>query len=71
MSIIKWNDRYILVSDLDNSIKILDIEKLEFVGKIEGGATEGIKCIKKIYHPTYGESLLSCGRDKVIKLWVT
>ena len=71
MSIIKWNDRYILVSDLDNSIKILDIEKLEFVGKIEGGATEGIKCIKKIYHPTYGESLLSCGRDKVIKLWTT
>jgi len=71
MSIIKWNNQYIIVSDLDNSIIILDIEKLKFVDKIEGGATEGIKCIKKIYHPTYGESLLSCGRDKVIKLWIT
>ena len=69
MSIIKWNDKYAIVSELNNSIKIIDIEKLTIVHKIEGKYTEGIKCIKKIYHPTYGESLLSTGRDKIIKLW--
>ena len=69
MSIIEWNDKYVIVSDLNNSIIIIDIEKLNIVHKIEGKYTEGIKCIKKIYHPTYGESLLSAGRDKIIKLW--
>ena len=69
MSIIEWNDKYAIVSDLNNSIKIIDIGKLNIVNKIEGKYTEGIKCIKKIYHPTYGESLLSAGRDKIIKLW--
>ena len=71
MSIIKWNDKYALASDLDNSIIIIDMEKLEIVHKIDGEYTKGIKCIKKIYHPTYGESLLSTGRDKIIKLWTT
>ena len=70
MSIIEWNDKYVIVSDLNNSIIIIDIEKLNIVHKIEGKYTEGIKCIKKIYHPTYGESLLSAGRDKIIKLWI-
>ena len=27
-------------------------------------------CIKKINHPIYGESLLSAGEDKAIKLWI-
>ena len=27
-------------------------------------------CIKKINHPIYGESLLSAGNDKAIKLWI-
>ena len=31
--------------------------------------TFGVKCIKKIYHPKYGESLLSAANDKTIKLW--
>ena len=70
MSIIEWNDKYAIVSDLNNSIKIIDIEELKLVQKIEGKYTEGIKCIKKIYHPTYGECLLSTGRDKIIKLWI-
>jgi len=67
MSIIEWNDKYALVSDLDKSIIIIDIEKFEIVHKIDGKYTEGIKCIKRIYHPTYEESLLSTGRDKIIK----
>ena len=30
---------------------------------------EDLISIKKVYHPIYGESLLSADRDKVIKLW--
>ena len=69
MSIIEWNDKYAIVSDLNNSIKIIDLEKLKLVHTIGGKATEFVKCIKKIYHPNYEESLLSSGKDKIIKLW--
>jgi len=69
MSIIEWNDKYVLVSDFQNSIEILDIRKLKIVHKIKGEHTKNIKCIKKIYHPTYGESLLSSGKDYKIDLW--
>ena len=31
--------------------------------------TDKVVCIKKIYHPIYGESLLSGARDNTIKLW--
>jgi len=68
-SIIEWNDKYAIVSDLNNSIKIIDIEKLKVVHIFEGEATEFVKCIKKIYHSCYGESLLISGKDKIIKLW--
>ena len=69
MSIIKWNDKYAIASDLNNSIKIIDIEKLKIVHNIEGEHTESVKCIKKIYLPNYGECLLSSGIDEKIKLW--
>jgi WD40 repeat protein len=69
MSIIKWNDKYAIASDLNNSIKIIDIEKLKIVHNIEGEHTKSVKCIKKIYLPNYGECLLSSGIDEKIKLW--
>ena len=71
MSFIEWNDKYALASGLDKSIITIDIEKLEIVHKIYEKYTEGIKRIKRIYHPTYEESLLSTGSDKIIKLWTT
>ena len=30
---------------------------------------DNLVSIKKINHPIYGESLLSAGNDKIIKLW--
>ena len=69
MYIIEWNNKYAIVSNFKNTIEILDINKQKIVHKIEGEHTKNIKCIKKIYHPIYGESLLSTGRDNKIKLW--
>ena len=67
--IIQWNNKYIIVADLDNNcFKIINIEN-EKIKDIEKQHTKGVKCIKKIYHPKYGESLLSAARDNTIKIW--
>ena len=68
--IIHWNNKFVLVADYNNkSFKIIDLEENKVVSEINGQHTDRIVCIKKIYHPVYGESLLSTGRDKTIKLW--
>jgi len=67
--IIQWNNKYIIVADGDNKcFKIINLEneKIKDIGKQH---TDLVRCIKKIYHPKYGESLLSAARDKTIKLW--
>ena len=70
MHIIEWNSKYIIVADFDNiSFKIIDIEKYEIISDINSNHSLKLKTIKKIYHPIYGESLLSTGRDKTIKFW--
>ena len=67
--IINWNRKYIIVSDVNNkSFKIIDIE-YNSIYDIKNEHKKLLFCIKKIYHPIYGESLLSSGDDKVIKLW--
>jgi len=68
--IIEWNNKYIIVVDVNNkSFKIIDLDENKIISDIGGQHTKDATCIKKIYHPIYGESLLSCGRDKCIKLW--
>ena len=67
--IIQWNNKYIIVADHDNKcFKIINLEneKIEDIEKQHSGS---VICIKKIYHPKYGESLLSAAEDKTIKLW--
>jgi len=67
--IIQWNNKYIIVADLDNEcFKIINIEN-EIIKDFEKQHTKGVVCIKKIYHPKYGESLLSAASDNTIKLW--
>ncbi len=67
---IQWNNKYILVADYDNkSFKIIDIDKGKIVGDINKQHTKEVKCIKKVNHPKFGESVLSVGRDNTIKLW--
>ena len=69
-NIIQWNNQYFIVADYDNkSFKIVDIEKEKIVKDITGQHTDKVPCVKKIYHPLYGESLLTAGQDNTIKLW--
>ena len=68
--IIKWNNKYIIVADYNNkTLKIIDLEEKKIISDINGEHTDNVVCIKKIYHPVYGESLLSAGNDNTIKLW--
>jgi len=65
--IIQWNNKYIIVEDFDNKcFKIINLEN-EIIKDIEKQHTNLVICIKKIYHPKYGESLLSAAEDKTIK----
>ena len=67
--IIEWN-KYIIVANYWNkSFKIIDLDKNKIISNIGVQHKDWVKCIKKIYHPIYGESLLSCGEDKCIKFW--
>lgn len=69
-NIIQWNNKYSIVADYDNkSFKIIDFEKGQVVKDIKGEHTDKVPCVKKLYHPLYGESLLSAGQDNTIKLW--
>jgi hypothetical protein len=69
--IIKWSNDYIIVADYNNkSFKIIDLNSGEIIQDFFGYHTDAVKCIKKIYHPLYGESLLTSGEDKTIKLWI-
>ena len=66
----EWNNKYIIVADLKtNSFKIIDLEDNNKIYDINGQHTNLLICVKKIYHPLYGESLLSASKDKTIKLW--
>ena len=68
MNIINWDDKHIIVTDLDTStIKIVDIEIGKVISKIKQKAPVAI--IKKIYHPIYGESLLIVTLDNAFRLW--
>ena len=68
--IIEWNNKYIIVADYNNKLfKIIDIDK-NSIHDIKIEHKDKLACIKKINHPIYGESLLSAGEDKIIKLWI-
>ena len=68
--IIEWNSKYIIAANLDKkSFKIINLEQNQIISDIQGQHNKEVICIKKIYHPIYGESLLTAGEDKFIKLW--
>ena len=67
---IQWNDKYAIVADYNNRyIKIVDLELFSVVKDINGEHEKELKSVKKIFHPIYGDSLLSAGNDCCIKLW--
>ena len=68
MHIINWNNKYIIVADLNNkAFKIIDIEIGEVISIYKHNL--GVVSVKKLFHPIYGESLLSDARDDKIRLW--
>ena len=70
MTIIEWNYKYIIVADYrNNGYKIIDKEKGKVISDIKNIHNEGVICIKKIFHPNYGESLFTSAREDTIKLW--
>ena len=70
--IIPWSKRYGIIADKFNKLfKVIDLVNLKVISNFGGKHLKGIKCIKKIIHPKYGESLLTCGDDGCIKLYTT
>ena len=68
--IIEWNEKYIIVADVESkSLKIIDRENDYSINDIITDHKNELVSIKKVYHPIYGESLLSADRDQKIKLW--
>ena len=70
-NIISWSNRYAIISyKFQNKIKIIDIKYFEITLQFESEQFSEIKCIKKIIHPIYGESLLTCSEKGDIKLFI-
>ena len=68
--IIQWNEKYILITNGDkNDISVMDLEYGKIISKTFSKHEKGIMNIKKIVHPLYGESLLSCGLEGSIFIW--
>jgi len=64
-----WSKKYLFVSCGEKVINIIDLEKTIIVNKLKEHKNWVIT-MKKIYHPLYGECLISqdCGKGE-IKLW--
>jgi WD40 repeat protein len=70
-NIILWSNRYAIISyKFGDQIKILDIKYFEIISKFKSEHFNGIKCIKKVIHPLFGESLLTCSEKGDIKLFI-
>ena len=70
VSMCLWNENYLLVSCVDNTIKLIDFKNYALIKSFSGHNNE-VCTIKKIIHPTFGECLLSQGlANDQIKLWI-
>ena len=68
--IIQWNKKYIIITNGNkNNILVFDIESGNIISKIFSKHEKGIMNIKKVIHPIYGESLISCGLEGSIFIW--
>ena len=65
-----WNYKYLFIGSNGNTIKILDLNKRKIVKSLIGH-NNNISNIQKIYHPLYGNCIISQGWFKdQIKLWI-
>ena len=70
-NIIPWTNKCIIIAyKFMNRIKIMDINYFEIVAEIENNKLNEIRCIKKIIHPKYGKSLITCSEHGEINLFI-
>jgi hypothetical protein len=68
-NILQWNENYLLVAEKnDGCILVIDIERNRVISVMKNIHDFFAMCLKKIIHPIYGESLLSCAIDNKINL---
>ena len=64
-----WNDEYLFIGARDKSIKILELKSGSIIKDLKGHNNR-VLTVKKIFHPYYGECLISQGfENEEIKLW--
>ena len=64
------NQDYLFVATVDNSIKMIDLNKKKIIDSLIGH-NNIVRTIKKINIPEYGECLISQGQySDNIKLWI-
>ena len=68
-NMIFWNTNYLIVFEYNKYFKIIDLINKKIISNIKVQAKDEFKCIKKINHPIYGESLLIANSDKTIRLF--
>lgn len=70
--IIPWSENIVIGTDIINrGLIVVDLKNLKVVSYYYHIHDSGIVCIKKLNHSIYGESLLICSNDGIIKLWIT
>ena len=68
-NILIWSENYLLVSEKnDGCILVIDIQRNRVISVLKNIHDFYAMCLKKIIHPIYGESLLSCAIDNKINL---
>ena len=69
--IVPWNEKYAIAADFENkSFVIIDLAENKVFNEIKAEHTMEVKCVKKIIHSEFGESLITAGRDNTIKIWI-
>ena len=69
-SIVLWNNNYLFIGCSNKSIKIIDLKYEKIVKELYGHNSK-VNSVKRIYHPQYGDCLISQGyRYGKIILWV-
>ena len=65
-----WNDNILFIGCKDNTIKFIDFSKGKIIQNLIGH-NDKVLTIKKIYHPKYGNCLISQNSgNSEIKLWI-
>ena len=62
-----WNNEFLFAGSRDHSIKLIDLKDGKIIKELNGHNLE-VSTIQKIFHPKYGECLISHGLDSII-LW--